>query len=187
MYAILAEDKSDAEALKVIIRKHLKNSAITVKTKGYGGCAPLRRKGAKDIQYWATEGVVHFVVCHDADANSPEDIRKAVTDKVLTPSGFADKCCIVVPVQEIEAWLIADETAICNVIPSFAFEGHPNPESIVSPKEWLVRKSRAANGKPLYSPATFNPEVAKHIRLDVVARKCASFRAFIASLPSPSE
>jgi hypothetical protein len=82
-------------------------------------------------------------------------------------------------VQEIEAWLIADEQAIIAVIPSFRFKGHNQPESIQSPKEWLISQSKAENGKPLYSPKTFNSAVAKRLRFDVVQKKCPSFKAFV--------
>jgi len=87
-------------------------------------------------------------------------------------------------VQEIEAWLIADESAITAVIPSFRFKGHSQPESIQSPKEWLIDQSEAENGKPLYSPKTFNAAVAKHLRFDVVAKKSPSFKAFLDCLGS---
>ena len=97
----------------------------------------------------------------------------------MRPSGAEDQCCITIPVQEIEAWLIADEQAITAVIPSFLFKGHSRPESIQSPKEWLIRESEAANGKPLYSPKTFNAAVAKRLRFDVVQQKCPSFKTFL--------
>jgi hypothetical protein len=91
----------------------------------------------------------------------------------------------VIPVEEIEAWLIADEVAINDVIPSFKFNGHPHPEMIHNPKEWLCDQSRASNGKPLYSPKTFNPAVAKKLRFEVVAKKCPSFKAFMDWLDKP--
>ncbi len=75
--------------------------------------------------------------------------------------------------------MIADEAAINQVIPTFSFKGHENPERIRDPKEWLCAQSRAANGKPLYSPKTFNPAVARRLRFDVVARKCPSFKCFL--------
>jgi Domain of unknown function (DUF4276) len=184
-FAILAEDASDAEALKHLIRRHLNDESLRVKEKGYDGCGALRRKGARDIKAWLAQGVQRFVICHDADSNPPHKVREKVLRDVVGPSNAKKElCCVVIPVQEIEAWLIADEAAINEVIPSFRFSGHSNPESIDSPKEWLVKQSKGANGKPRYSPKTFNAAVAQHVQFDLVARKCASFRAFLSCLDS---
>jgi len=182
MYAILAEDDSDAEVLTAIVRRHFQNDRLTIKKKGYDGCGGLCAKGARDIKTWAAAGIHRFIVCHDADAHPPAEIRRKVFDKVVNRSGQKDCCCITVPVEEIEAWLIADETAINHVIPSFKFAGHRQPETIPNPKEWLVAESIARNGKPRYSPKTFNEKVATHLRLDVVAKKCPSFQTFIECL-----
>lgn len=177
MVAILAEDDSDAEALSNIVRQIL--TGVRIKPKGYDGGGGLCRKGARDIKTWWTLGFRTFVVCHDADKNSPESIRDKLLKEVVVPAEAAGNCCIAVPVQEIEAWLIADEMAIKKVIPKFDFKGHSQPEKLDDPKEWLIEQSEAENGKPLYSPKTFNPAVAKQLRIDVVQKKCPSFALFI--------
>lgn len=182
MFAILAEDESDAEVLSHIVKRRLGNDRLSVRCKGYDGCGGLCAKGARDIRSWRLQGVQRFIVCHDADATPPEMIRDKVLKAIVRPAEAEGVCCIAVPVQEIEAWLIADEDAISTVIPSFRFGGHRQPESLQDPKEWLRKKSIAANGKPLYSPKTFNAAVAKHLRLDVVEQKCPSFKAFLRRL-----
>jgi hypothetical protein len=182
MFAILAEDDSDAEALSHIVKRHFSNDRLSVKKKGYDGCGGLCAKGARDIKAWSMQGITRFVVCHDADSNPPSEIREKVLKAIVRPSGAEQQCCITVPVQEIEAWLIADEQAITAVIPSFRFKGHNQPETISSPKEWLIKRSEAENGKPLYSPKTFNAAVARRLRFDVVKGKCPSFRAFVECL-----
>lgn len=179
MFAILAEDDSDAEALSYIVKRHFKDDRLPIRRKGYDGCATLCRKGARDIKTWRNQGISRFVVCHDSDLNPPEMILEKVMTKIVRPAGVTDQCCIAVPVQEIEAWLIADEEAISSIIPTFRFNEQLHPESIADPKEWLVKQSKAANGKPLYSPKTFNAKVARLIRLDVVQAKCPSFKAFL--------
>lgn len=184
MLAILAEDDSDAEVLMHLVRRRLNDDRMPIKKKGYGGCAALCRKGARDIRTWAAAGVARVIVCHDSDGKPVDEVRRNVIDRVIKPSGFPGVHCIVIPVEEIEAWMIADEAAINAVIPSFRFKGHDNPQSIASPKEWLRDQSRASNGKPLYSPATFNPAVAMRLDLDRVAKKCPSLREFMAWLDS---
>src|SRR5262245_36577619 len=107
MFAILAEDDSDADALTHIVRRHYNNDSLPVKKKGYDGCGGLCSKGARDIRAWRVQGIKRFVVCHDADSNPPSDIREKVLKAVVRPSGAEQESCITVPVQEIEAWLIA--------------------------------------------------------------------------------
>jgi len=182
MFAILAEDDSDAEALTHIVKRYFNNERLSVKKKGYDGCGGLLAKGARDIRIWRSQGVERFVVCHDADDHAPQEILAKVLELVVKPAKAQDACCVTVPVQEIEAWLIADEAAITAVIPSFRFKGHNQPEKISSPKEWLINQSEAENGKPLYSPKTFNAAVARHLRFDVVKKKCPSFKAFLECL-----
>jgi hypothetical protein len=179
MLAILAENISDAEVLTHLVRRRSNDYGLRVKKRGYGGCAVLCKKGARDISAWVSLGVTRIIVCHDADCNSPDTITERVVKQIIRPSGFEGPACVAVPVEEIEAWMIADEVAINQVIPSFKLKGHSNPESIQYPKEWLCAQSRVANGKPLYSPKTFNPAVARRLRFEVVARKCPSFKNFL--------
>lgn len=179
MYAILAEDDSDADVLTNILRRHLRNDSLPVKRKGYGGTGGLCTKGARDIRTWQVAGITRFIICHDADGPDGMASRETVLARVARPAGVVDYSCITIPIQEIEAWIIADETAIARVIPSFVLKTQSNPEGISSPKEWLINQSKASNGKPLYSPKTFNAAVAKHLRLHVVQQKCPSFRQFL--------
>lgn len=185
MFAILAEDESDADALAQLVKRYFNNNQLSVKKKGYDGCGGLCRKGARDIKSWMAQGISRFVICHDADFNSSATIREKVLKSVVRPAAAQQNCCVAIPIQEIEAWLIADETAITKVIPTFRFKGHPNPERIPSPKEWLIDQSEAENGKPLYAPKTFNAAVAMHIRFEVVEKKCPSFKAFVDCLGVP--
>ena len=87
---------------------------------------------------------------------------------------------IAVPVQELEAWIIADETAITKTIPSLAIKPVAWPETIPSPKEHLVRESTK---RPLptfvHVPSIFNPKVAKNITPEIVERKCPSFKELV--------
>ena len=179
MLAILAEDDSDADVLTHLVRRRLSNEGLRIKRKGYCGCGELCRKGFRDIKSWIAGGLTSVIVCHDADAPSPDVARRKVQEAIIAPSRFEGPKCIAVPVQEMEAWIIADEDAINAVIPSFQFKGHRQPETISSPKEWLVKQSRASNGKPLYSSTTFNPAVARNLRFETVSSKCPSFKIFL--------
>jgi len=71
MFAILAEDDSDAEVLMHIIKRFLSNDRLSVKKKGYDGCGQLYRKGARDINSWLERDIKYFIVCIDADSADP--------------------------------------------------------------------------------------------------------------------
>ncbi|MBB6431573.1 DUF4276 family protein [Algisphaera agarilytica] len=182
--AILAEDVSDCDVLKNVVRLLEPGIGFSFKAKGYNGCSGLLRKGFRDMKSWHQQGVDRFLICHDADSNSPEDVCAKVKRDVIRKSGATCLSCIAVPVEEIEAWLVADESAIKTVLPKFNFSGHPNPESINSPKEWLEKKSRAQNGRPLYAHKVFNPRVAEVLDLSVVKKKCPSFEKFASEFSS---
>lgn len=178
MIAILAENESDVCVLEHVIRTRLNISGSRLFSRGYDGSGNLMRSAPRDIRNWERLGVRRFVVCLDADGPDPEQVAAAGRTRIIGTGRITYEAFFVVPVQAIEAWLIADELAINAVLPSFRFGGHDRPESIDKPKKWLVRQSRRANGKPLYSNA-FNRAIAHHLRCEVVASKCPSFRRFL--------
>lgn len=180
-FGILGEDISDAEALAVIVRKLAGSEKLPIRKKGYDGCQELLRKGAHDLRAWTGLGVSKFIVCHDADRNSPDEIRQRVLGAVVTPTGLASSAWeIVIPVQELEAWILADNAAIKQVIQTWSAREITSPERQDDPKEFLVGLCRKINKQPLYFPAVHNRSVAKHLDLDVVLRKCPSFEPLAA-------
>lgn len=176
MFAVLAEDPSDAEVLVVLIRRISGDANRPIHRKGFGGCGELRRKAGRQIVNFARQGATHFVICHDSDGDDPADIRRSVTASLrgqITLTEHRHK--IVVPVQELEAWMIADEQAISAVIPSLLTAEVKHPESLENPKEWLINSSRKGRSRPLYVPHVFNEKVAGYLNIDKAGKKCPSF------------
>ena len=103
MYGILGEDQSDVETLKVLVRRLAGDPSLRIKGKGYGGAAEMLRKGARQLRLFRDLQCTRFIVCHDADGPDPSSRQELVRQKVVKPSGISDECCIVVPVQELEA------------------------------------------------------------------------------------
>ena len=176
MYGIIGEDDSDTQTLKVLVKRIADNPSLRVKTKSYNGCSKMLRKGAKDLKAFKDLNVTHFVVCHDADGSDPEPKRDLVMNKIVRPSGLDDECCIVIPVQELEAWILADIECVSNVFTSWKPQPIDNPEAIPQPKEHLEKLSRDSNHRPRYSHAVHNEKMAEHLNLDRVAEKCSAFR-----------
>jgi hypothetical protein len=185
MFAILAEDRSDAESLVTIVRRLIGTRNQSIRSKGFSGCGELCRKAGSQIQILAKKGATHFIICHDSDGNEPREIKAKVEAAIREKVRDDHDCCIVVPIQEIEAWMIADEHAIRRVIPTLSIKAVSNPESVESPKEWLIGESRKGRSRPLYVPTIHNPRVAEYIDLDVLAKKCPAFqplKQFVSSI-----
>ncbi len=179
MYGILGEDDSDAETLKVLVQRLAGNPRLTVKTKGYGGCSELLRKGAKQLQLFKMLSLTHFIVCHDADGPDPQPKRDEVIQRIVRPSGFTEDCCIVIPVQELEAWILADIECASKIFSSWHPSPIESPERIFKPKEYLERVSKEGKQRPRYRHATHNERMALHLDLDKVAKKCPAFGTLV--------
>jgi len=178
MYAIIAEDKSDADTLKVLAKRLARDNGLAVRTKGYGGCGAMLTKGARDLRTFADLGCTQFIVCYDADREDPVARYREAFEKIVRPSEL-ESCCILVPVQEVEAWILADVEQVSHIISRWNPGPISNPEAIDSPKEYLENLSDGENRKPRYSHAIHNCSIAKHLRLEIVHRKCPSFRPLV--------
>jgi hypothetical protein len=178
VFGVIAEDKSDEDVFMVFLHRLFHNSTIPVKTKGFGGCGEMLRKGAKQLRAFADLGCKRFIICYDADGPNPKEHQEKIAKRIIKPSGIPGKSCLpLVPVQEIEAWLLADiHQAIPRIIPSWKPNPIPKPESIFSPKEHLENLSRGSNQKPRYAHTIHNKQVAKHLDFALVLKKCPSFR-----------
>ena len=187
MIAVLAEDTSDADTLVELVKRIAGKPNIKVLSKGFGGCAHLRRKAHAQIGLFHRLGATRFIICHDSDGNDPEAVRSLVRTSIETKLRLRDyDHKIVVPVQELEAWIIADEAAIRAVIPTFVLAPVSWPENIASPKEWLMEASRLGRSKGLYVPAARNAAVARHLDIAKVAKKCPSFGELVAFVQATS-
>lgn len=184
MYAIIAEDPNDVECLKVLIKRLANDNSITIKGKGYGGCSIMLRKGKNELRSFKKEGYTHFIICYDKDKSIGKERYQQVIEEIIKPSGIRNgknqsKVCILIPNEEMEAWILADLKAVSNVIPSWLpEEEYDNPESITSPKEKIINLSKINKPKlqPLYIYTTHNQKVMQHLDLNIVKKKCPSFR-----------
>ena len=116
MYAVLGEDKSDTDMLKELIFSLAHDRSLTIKTKGYSSCGELLKKGARQISMFKGLGCTRFVVCYDSDRDCPDARKTAIIKKIIEPSMTVGIFCALVPIQEIEAWILADLSAVTNII-----------------------------------------------------------------------
>lgn len=184
MYVVLAEDTSDFNCLKILIKRLANNNSISIVGKGYNCCGDMLNKGAKLLQFYDKQKeYCKFIICYDRDKDSAQKRYEEVISRIITPSGIKKPknfICILIPTEEIEAWILADIQAVSNVIPSWQPENkHSTPETIPNPKEFLEKLSRENKPKPLYSHNTHNEKVMAHIDLDIVKKKCPSFAELV--------
>jgi hypothetical protein len=175
VYGILGEDSSDADTLKVLVRRLAIDQSLSIKTKGFNGCSEMLRKGAAHLRAFANLGCTQFVICHDADESDPSVINEKVMSQIVRKAEISQGYCVIVPVQELEAWILADIQAVSKVFTSWKPQPISNPEGIRSPKEYLEKLSQASNHKPRYAHAVHNARVAEHLDIDLVMTKCPSF------------
>lgn len=176
MYGILAEDDSDIQTLKVIIRRLADDKTIPIRGKGFSGCGKLLKDGWKYLKSLPSLNCSRFIFAHDADQRNYREVQRQLFDSIIKPSGLRTSICLLIPVQEIEAWMLADLAAASNIFPGWTPKSVPNPESISSPQEYLEKLSRLGGGRPRFSHAVHNEKLAKHIDLLKVSKHCPSFR-----------
>lgn len=177
MYAILGEDTSDTETLKELVFRIAQNRSLTIKSKGYSSCGEMLRKGNRQLKLFQRLGAQRFIICYDADRDCPVARRQKIIDDIITPANFNGIFCALVPIQELESWILADIHAVQNIIKGWApGKAISNPESINDPKEHLEKLSRTQQQRPRYSHAIHNPQIAKHLNIATILAKCSSFK-----------
>ena len=176
MFGILGESDSDVASLKIIVRRLKKDNAVPIMVHGCGGCEELLRNGAKRLLAFAESGCTKYIVCCDVDGGNPIAKHQQVLKKVVSSARLQTRCCIVIPVQELEAWLLADIPAVSKVCTGWRPKHIDHPEQITSPKEHLEKLSRDSKRRRRYNHAIHNEQLAKYINLKTVSKKCPSFR-----------
>lgn len=174
---VIAEDTSDVDVVKELIRKLKSPNSFCVRHFVGDGCGKLRNK----CRAWANQlhlrGCTALLFIHDLDRHKLAKLRNDLV-AALNPCPIA-KHTIVIPIEEIEAWLMCDANALKRV---FSLKRPPNlpgnPESIVSPKEKLESLVWRHSGKKRrYINTVHNAAIAKLTTVSSL-RKCSAFHDF---------
>jgi hypothetical protein len=147
----------------------------------FEGKGELLVQGKRRVEYWSERGATAFLVCLDADDPSPEQARLEAERSIMRPDRVIVPLAIVVPVQAIEAWILADLPAVGRVFgwKSWNPPDIPSPESVDLPKKRLRQLSKDHRGRPRYNPVAHNPKVARELDLERVRSKCPSFQGLV--------
>lgn len=178
MFAILAEDISDVETLASLVRRMTDDPNVSIKGKGFSGGAELLKNGASYIKLLRqTFSCTRFIICHDADEKLPETRIAEIQLRIVRQADIGARYCAVVPKRSIESWILSDSQAIKKVFSGWQDPVEASdPEQLRDPKGHIERITRLSNGKSRYSNATHNQKIAQHINVNILARKCPSFR-----------
>jgi hypothetical protein len=174
VYGVIGEDTSDVDTIKSIIEK-LESRNVTIRIKGFTGAGEMLKRGATHLSLFRDLKCTRFIACYDSDGPDPIARKRKLVEEVFAPAGLGDQCCAVVPVHEIESWILADLSAVAKIIPGWQPKPfRNNPEAVSKPKE-KIRDLVGPYSKPRYSHKTMNAAIARHLDLEIVRQRCPSF------------
>lgn len=172
---LIAEDESDIESLKELLKKVVKQENIGFKSFVGRGCGKIKRK----VDDWAKQlklrGCKVLILVHDLDRNNHETLFKSIRDSI-EPFIIADTF-ISIPVEEMEAWFLADPNAIKIALKlQKNIKTYHHPERVRSPKEVLgMEIEKASKNSKIYINTKHNPLISKQVDIELLKSKCDSF------------
>lgn len=171
---LIAEDDSDVEVVKAITKKIAGSKQFVIKKFVGFGCGKVRSKCLQWAHNLKAQGCTSVILLHDLDDRHLPDLKRELIDK-FSPCPIKNNV-IIIPVREIEAWLLSDEQAIkrgMNLKDRVA--RIPNPEALHDPKgrleEIVFLKSRKTKR---YINAIHNSRIASELSVANI-RRCNSF------------
>lgn len=170
---IIAEDDSDVDVIKEILGKYLPQESFSTKKFVGKGCGKLRAKCAAWTSSLSIQGCEHILIFHDLDRYNEATLRKELSEKI-DATGVANTL-IVIPIEELESWLLSDIDAIKDI---FSIRANVKPitnvEQVKSPKEHLQKLVKKLANKP-YINSIHNKKIASKITLKSLMN-CSSFK-----------
>lgn len=170
---IIAEDNSDYDVIKVLIGKIIPENSFRTKKFIGKGCGKLFRNCEAWTDNLFRAGCDHVLVFHDLDRNNETDLRRKLESKV---SKWSNQSLIVIPIEELEAWLLSDMQAVKKAL---NLSKKPNKiyhcERVESPKEHLESIVKRLGKR--YVNNIHNVGIAKEQDLSSL-RRCNSFLPF---------
>lgn len=180
---VIAEEVNDVEVLYEFTCKLVEENKFSFKKFVGHGCGKLRKKctaWAKDLM---RRGCSHLVVIHDLDEFNESSLRTELTNSVHHIN--FDKYVILIPIKEIEAWLLTDATALKTVFNMSKLPNLPkSPELLQDPKQSLF-EIVYKDVKKRYVNTIHNKNIAAEIRLSNM-KNCRSFQPYTAFMRESS-
>jgi hypothetical protein len=172
---VIAEELNDVEVLYELTSKLIPESAFSFKQFLGHGCGKLRRKCSAWAETLLGRGCSFLVVIHDLDRCDEAELRASL-DTQIKDSQF-QLTVILIPIEEIEAWLLSDPNALQTVFKMRKAPKIPKrPERISSPKEFLSDLV-TQNSRAQYLNTIHNRRIASALRIESL-NCCPSFARY---------
>jgi hypothetical protein len=174
---VIAEDESDVEVVGVLARKISQARFAIRKAIGHGS-GQIQKKALDWARVLYSKGCTHLMLVQDSDQNDAKDLRGRLT-QALAGAPIARRV-VVIPVREIEAWLLADHEAVNKALKLRPpLKKQANPQGILHPKEHLGALIEQRTARHIhYTNTIHNVRIAEHARIDCLLSRCASFKGF---------
>lgn len=174
---IIAEDDSDFECSKIIIKRII-NKNITFKKAIGNGCGKMKRKAAAYAVDLSNRGCDMLILLHDLDRNNLTELQTDLTKRLKDSPIKTQLICI--PIEEIEGWFLSDPDGIAEI---FNLKSKPkikgSPEDVKSPKEALERIVQLqSENNTIYLNTKHNKLLAEKLSIILMKSKCNSFEQF---------
>ena len=165
-FGLIVEDETDEAVLTVLIEKCRRSRSIALKTRRCRGTVLGKFRGVA-IELHRRYRVDKVLIVCDADNKDPKRIDRAFREQGLYDLGFPVE--LIVIKEELEAWLLADPSALQKVLGvSKAFA---SPENLRDPKRELMR---LMPGAVAYTHQIAR-RIAEEIDLTILIRRCPAF------------
>ncbi len=171
---IIAEDDSDVDVVDQLIPKVVPGKEYSIRKFVGHGCGRIQGKCAQWAIVLKARGCTMLIVLHDLDTRVLSKLESEL--RQILGHCPIQKNVIVIPIREIEAWLLSDNVAIQkamnlgSVVPRV-----PNPQNITDPKKKLGEIIYLRSGKrKRYLNSVDNRKIAAEIDLNNL-RRCSSF------------
>lgn len=172
---VIAEDYSDVEVLKEIIKKVFLKKPFKVNKFVGNGCGKIKGKCHQWSHILHKQGCESLILIQDLDNSEVGELTGEL--QVALEQCPISNYIVIVPVREIESWLLCDPDAIRQALNLEHLPKEvPNPEAILDPKNKMRDIIRVASKKSVrYLNTAHNHRIAAEARLEKL-RKCNSFR-----------
>jgi hypothetical protein len=172
---VIAEEANDVEVLYELTSKLIPENTFSFKQFVGHGSGKLRRKCGAWAETLLARGCTCLVVIHDLDRADEEELRPSLETQVRGIQ-FA-RYVILIPIEEIEAWLLSDPSALQFVFKMRKVPRIPSrPERISSPKEFLSTLV-SKNSRAQYLNTVHNRRIASALIIESLDR-CPSFAQY---------
>ena len=172
---VIAEERNDIDVLYEFAAKIITEKEFSFSRFCAHGCGKLRRKCSSWARNLIDRGCSCLVIMHDRDQNDEQKIRNLL-EKEIKDVNITHKI-ILIPVEELEAWLLSDENALKEIFNMAKTPKIPHhPETVSNPKEFLASLVRK-NSRAQYINTVHNQKIARAIKIAKLGC-CPSFAAF---------